>query len=167
MSFAEHLNFQGFLYLVHCSIFKIPYFVLSRLSQVVHTAYLLYHTFLSLSSLFFLYFSELLTCSLQSNFSFPEKYFKTCFSQSACLLYHIFLCLSSFFEIFFPGNLFSVKLSDFFDLSFSQSDLIIISHCFVFVKSFFKFLRKILLSFKALIHSLYFPPQPENFCFTF
>ena len=45
MSFAEHLNFQGFLYLVHCSIFKIPYFVLFRLSQVVHTAYLLYHTF--------------------------------------------------------------------------------------------------------------------------
>ena len=118
MSFTEHLNFQGFLYLVHCSIFKIPYFVLSRLSQVVHTAYLLYHTFLSLSSLFFLYFSELLTYSLQSNFSFPEKYFKTCFSQSACLLYHIFLCLSSFFEIFFPVNLFTVKLSDFFDLSF-------------------------------------------------
>ena len=167
MFFTEHLNFQGFLYLVHCSIFKIPYFVLSRLSQVVHTAYLLYHTFLSLSSLFFFIFSELLTYSLQSNFSFPEKYFKTCFSQSACLLYHIFLCLSSFFEFFFSANLLTENFQISLTCLFSWSDLIIISHCFVFVKSFLKFFQKILLSFKALIHSLYFPPQPENFCFTF
>ena len=61
--------------------------------------------FLEFVKSFFLYFSELLTYSLQSNFSFPEKYFKTCFSQSACLLYHIFLCLSSFFEFFFSANL--------------------------------------------------------------
>ena len=123
--------------------------------------------FLEFVKSFFLYFSELLTYSLQSKFSFPEKYFKTCFSQSACLLYHIFLCLSSFFEFFFSANLLTESFSDFFDLSFSRSDLIIISHCFVFVKSFFKFFQEILLSFKALIHSLYFPPQPENFCFTF
>lgn len=61
--------------------------------------------FLEFVKSFFLYFSELLTYSLQSNFSFPEKYFKTCFSQSAYLLYHIFLCLSSFFEFFFSANL--------------------------------------------------------------
>lgn len=71
------------------------------------------------------------------------------------------------FLIFFLVTLFTAKFSDFFDLSFSQSDLIIISQCFVFVKSFFKFFQKILLSFKALIHSLYFSTQPKLFCFTF
>ena len=66
--------------------------------------------FLEFVKSFFLYFSELLTYSLQSKFSFPEKYFKTCFSQSACLLYHIFLCLSSFFEFFFSANLLTENL---------------------------------------------------------
>lgn len=79
--------------------------------------------FLEFVKSFFLYFSELLTYSLQSNFSFPEKYFKTCFSQSACLLYHIFLCLSSFFWIFLFGYFIHRKAFRFLWLVFLSKRL--------------------------------------------
>ena len=63
-------NFQGFLLVVHCSIFKIPFrftfFFQASLS--CETAYLLYHIFLSLSSTFFNFF-QILFSMWSSSFS--------------------------------------------------------------------------------------------------